>query len=317
MEKNNVFFIGLGLGGSTIVSQLKKRLYDGIMIDCSDSNMKYLKMQEEKDYYLLGGTSGTGKNRRVGKENIQKDLCKIQDKLITLQKTNYVVIIACANSGVSGGSEVLVKEIKEKYPNCRISIITIIPRISIETVRTIADMIEMYRENEKLKQEGLLESNIYAESPERWQSELIADTLDELFSRDEFNSVPNDKTVEEIIEMSSNQVFRVGEKAPEVMKLLQERLLEEYSKLIRQEAIGGIISIDRFLKAAKDKQEQREQERQRKEREQGIKRDRDEECFEDLNELDDWYYIGNLNNARDSLEGILEYLDTYLSIIKK
>lgn len=315
MQQDKVFFIGLGKGGSIIVNELRKSAYSGIMIDCSTNNMNFLKMQEEKDYYILGETGGTGGLRSNGRKNIEKELWKIQDRLLTVQKVEHLVIVAYADSGVSGGSEVLVRDIKKKYPYCKISIVSIIC-MKQASKGQIVQMLGMCKENRKLKQEGLLESDIYVSNPANRKNDVIIEAFDEIFNGNGSMNPLSDETLEEIIQATGNQVFRVGKQAEEVGKLLEKQLVEKCSTDIRILAEYGIMHIDKFLKAAQDKQEQREQERQIKEKEQGIRRDKYKELVQDMNELDYFCFTLNLSNAKSEFKGIVEYLDRYLSVLK-
>ena len=159
---NKVFFIGLGLGGCRIVRDLKKLGYEGIMLDCSNNNRKALEIENGKrsldDYYTMG-IGGTCGKRSDGRAFIEKDIWQIQRKLLCLRNMEYVVMISCANSGVSGGEDILIQEVKENYPTCKIGLINILP--TDYYIKTLEQIINASEVNDIIKIQGKIENHIY------------------------------------------------------------------------------------------------------------------------------------------------------------
>lgn len=314
MKRNDIFLIGLGARGNAIVKQLITRSYKGIMIDCSINNMDLLGMQRCKDYYILGATGGTSGERAKGKENVRKDLWKVQDRLTVAKEATHIVIVTCAASGVSGGSEVLVREMKDKCPSCEISIVTLIMS-TWDCLYSLHQTIDMCKENRKLKQEGIVESDIYVLDTISNKIDGIVDELDEAFSNQKTGA--ENKTLEMLIQQTNNTSFMVGEKAQEHIAELKKELVNDCSRRIRECSNTGIREIYKFCDAAMNKEKQIEEKRQKQAIENGEERDRGKELVEDMNELYGYKTMMFLGRAVSDFKRIIEYVDSYLSVVSE
>lgn len=229
MQQDEVFFIGLGKGGSTIVNELKKRAYRGIMIDCSVNNMKFLKMQQEEDYYLLGGTGGTAGERKTGRAYIEKELSHIQPVLENLCSVREVIIIACADSGVVGGQEVIVKEINKYAHGCKINFLSILP--SQYCFGQLKEMVEECSQNIEFKKQGIISNHVYVkcEMEDRLTGidDRIVKALDNLFENDYWTDKMSDSTLVEFVKNTNNRFLIVGEERNQLIQELRDKLLQK------------------------------------------------------------------------------------------
>lgn len=257
MQQSEVFFIGLGMGGNAIVKELRKRTYDGIMIDCSTNNMNFLKMQQERDYYLLGGTGGTGGQREVGRQYIEKDLARLQTRLKNLNHVKEVVIIACADSGVVGGQEVIVKQIKKYASSCKISFLTILPFNYY--FGQLREMIEECNQNIMLMQQGMISNHIYVkrkgEDRQTDIDEKIVNAMDNLFQNDLWVDKMSDLTLTNFREATNNKFIIVGEQRNQLMQELRDKFLE----LGLDFCDSHMEQIKESLAVFKEKQREREE----------------------------------------------------------
>ncbi|MBE6021602.1 MAG: hypothetical protein E7231_00045 [Cellulosilyticum sp.] len=160
-----VLFVGLGLGGCRIVKELIELGYSGMMIDCSSNNKKRMNLEDESHYYTIGGFGGTGGSYKLGKEYIEKGTWCIQPTMRMLRRIEYIVIIGCAESGVMGGIEPLVREIRNRYyPVAKLGVLSILP--SKYSFETINEIVNGCRENMRYMRAKFIDNYMFFQEEE-------------------------------------------------------------------------------------------------------------------------------------------------------
>lgn len=258
-----MIFIGLGYIGTQIIMKLKEEGYSGIMIDCSYKNMRTLGTKTDQDYYLMGEKRGTGGNRKLGKTSIEKEIWMIYDEFKKWEGMKNIIVFSYSDSGVSGGVKTIVEEVKERFKEGDIYVLSIICTTGMRD--TLINTLDVYKENKELKKNKLIREALYIEWREKELSEIKKNIVDLMLDMINASSGNDLKEISDSIEehMSKYEVFNEGQIVPKIL-FTENNLLREKIHKIGVIAESGKSYIEEVYSVRNENQYILEKDRERK-----------------------------------------------------
>lgn len=149
MDKSRTLLLPIGQGASIIANGLKRKnqRYPILFINSTPRDSVGLEFfRPDMNVILYNGAKGTGNNRELGKELAIENRFAIASKLASYNSIDtFVVLFTMAGGTGNGGFSTVVKLIRKAYPNKKINLVAIAPRID-EGVDRLSNAIKCWNE---------------------------------------------------------------------------------------------------------------------------------------------------------------------------
>lgn len=149
MDKSRTLLLPIGQGASIIANGLKRKnqRYPILFINSTPKDSVGLEFfKPNMNVVLYNGAKGTGNNRKLGKELAIENRFAIASKLASYNSIDtFVVLFTMAGGTGNGGFSTVVKLIKKAYPNKKINLVAIAPRID-EGIDRLSNAIQCWNE---------------------------------------------------------------------------------------------------------------------------------------------------------------------------
>lgn len=149
MDKSRILLLPIGQGAAIIANGLKKKnkRYPILFVNSTPRDSVGLDFfKPDMNVILYNGAKGTGNNRNLGKELAIENRFAITSKLSSYNSIDTFVVFFTMGGGTgNGGFSTIVKLIKKAYPNKKINLVAIAPRID-EGVDRLTNAIECWNE---------------------------------------------------------------------------------------------------------------------------------------------------------------------------
>ncbi|WMC93211.1 hypothetical protein [Kineothrix sp. MB12-C1] len=245
MIKNDVFVIGIGLGGENVAHSLQQKNYSSYLINGSKQDNKTL--LNAKNVLVLEGYDGLAGDRELAFEALKnnKDIIKKISEI----KEKVILLVATGGGTTGSGSIPHIANIVSALPNKIVCAALMMPRAD-EAIQKRLNAYNTAKELMEIQEMGaiMFVNNEYSDELDKINYNLV-NMLDAFFSDDSSSATSNFDDSEKLKMLSDNGAFIISMRSDNKVSKQEEA----DKKISTQEMVNTLTAKNIFLPINNDK----------------------------------------------------------------